>query len=180
MREVPVGDVIDVPLPKIDGTIAVDTSRLTGDIIARLAEHGLRQKVADRAAALKRSDFRSDEEFAEAVRTACMSVVETLYAGTWSQRSGGGGRRADLVETEARTLVAGLMVKAGMKPAEARKAAATWRDWVRATAEAIGRKRGATAERIAAAAAAKIAEIEAQARSIVEARAGFDIDLGDE
>jgi hypothetical protein len=83
-----------------DRNVSVDLSKISADILGRLALHGLTQKVADSAAsALADAGFKGlafadlDDESKEKVRdmavAAMTGTIESLVAGEWSERSAG-------------------------------------------------------------------------------------------
>jgi len=62
--------------------VAVDTSKLSADIVAKLAIHGLHQKIADAASGAKTE--------AEA-QAAMEKALDALLEGNWTSRSAGEG-----------------------------------------------------------------------------------------
>ena len=79
--------------------VTVDVAALSPDIVARLAVHGLHQKIADAASAAQTRD--------EAL-ASMQKAADAILAGDWTQRTGGGG-------VDERTLVMRQIVKAAMK-----------------------------------------------------------------
>lgn len=81
--------------------LEIDVSKLSPEIVARLAIHGLHQKIADAASAAK------TQEDADA---AMGKAMDALLAGEWAQRSGGGG-------VDEFTRVARMIVRKAFKDA---------------------------------------------------------------
>lgn len=77
---------------------AIDLAKLPGDIVARLALHGLTQKIADAASGAK----TKDEAFA-----AMAKAGDALLAGQWAVRAASGGVTDDKVALV--NLVAGVL-----------------------------------------------------------------------
>jgi hypothetical protein len=63
-------------------SVTVDVSKLSDDIVARLAVHGLHQKIADAAAGATNAD--------EAV-AAMQKAADAVIAGDWTSRVAGAG-----------------------------------------------------------------------------------------
>ena len=102
----------DYAVTSRDVGVTVDLSKLSAEIIAKLALHGLGQKVGDSAAsAMKDAGFEGrkfadlkDEEKAKVrdhAKTAMQATVDALIAGNWSERRVGG---ESLSEVEKRML----------------------------------------------------------------------------
>lgn len=127
-----------------DETVMVDMTKLSADILAKLALHGLTQKIADAAsgaagdacakhfgagwkevAKADRTAFLATDagkaSVAEFTRAAMESAMETLLAGDWSARGEGGGAApvdpvANLAHTNAKAdLLAVFKAKTGKK-----------------------------------------------------------------
>lgn len=125
-------------------SVAVDVTKLSADIIAKLALHGLTQKIADAAsgaagdacaqhfgagwkeiAKADRAAWLATDggkaSVAEFTRSAMESALETLLAGDWSARGEGGGTApvdpvANLAHTNAKAdLLAVFKAKTGKK-----------------------------------------------------------------
>lgn len=88
--------------------VSVDLGKLSPEIVARLAVHGLHQKIADAASGAE----------TEAEATASMQkAVDAILAGEWTQRTGGGG--VDEFTLVMRQIVRGAMkAKFGAKSPE--------------------------------------------------------------
>lgn len=82
-----------------NASVAVDVTKLSAEIVAKLAVHGLHQKIADAAAGAQTQDE------AEA---AMGKAVDALLAGDWSSRTAGEG-------VDERTRVARSVVFAALK-----------------------------------------------------------------
>lgn len=67
--------------------VPVAVGKLSADIIARLAMHGLQQKVADAASGAA----KLEGDVAANTLTLMQGAVDGLMAGTWTQRTAGGG-----------------------------------------------------------------------------------------
>ena len=80
-------------------SVSVDIGKLSADIIARLAVHGLHQKIADAAAG---------SETLDEANAAMQKAIDGLLAGEWTQRTGSGG-------VDERTRVARSVVHAAVK-----------------------------------------------------------------
>lgn len=80
--------------------VTVDLSKLSADVIARLAVHGLHQKVADAAAGADTLD---------AANASMQKAVDALIAGEWTSRSAGAAG------VDERTRVARSVVHAAVK-----------------------------------------------------------------
>lgn len=65
-----------------EASASCDVSKLDASIVAKLAMHGLQQKIADAAAGAKTAD-EADASMGKA--------IEALLAGDWSSRSAGDG-----------------------------------------------------------------------------------------
>lgn len=89
-------------------SVTIDLSKLSADMIARLAVHGLHQKVADAASASK-----SEDEALGAMNKA----VDAVLAGEWTSRTAGEG-------VDERTRVARIIVRKAFKDANAANSAA--------------------------------------------------------
>lgn len=76
-----------------------DVAKLSADIVAKLAMHGLQQKIADAAAGAKNENEAS---------AAMNKAIDALLAGTWSSRGTGEG-----VDEETR--VARSVVRSAVK-----------------------------------------------------------------
>lgn len=92
--------IMEIQLPKSyevtaqrgEAKVTIDVSKLSVDIVEKLAMHGLRQKVADAAASAKKAseeegETRTVAEIAEALMT---KVVKNLEAGEWGAERGAG------------------------------------------------------------------------------------------
>lgn len=89
-------------------SVSVDVTKLSPEIVARLAVHGLHQKIADAASGA--------ETEAEAV-ASMQKAVDAVLAGEWTQRTGGGG--VDEVTLVRRQIVrAAVKAKFGAKSPE--------------------------------------------------------------
>lgn len=88
--------------------VTCDVGKLSPEIIAELAMHGLHQKIADAASQAKNADE------AEA---AMQKAVDALLAGEWTRRGSGGGVTEEVAVARS---VTRAMVKAkfGAKSAE--------------------------------------------------------------
>jgi len=110
---------IKIELPATFGIVSrnagveADLSKLSAEIIAKLALHGLTQKVADSAAGAvkdagfdgrKYADLTKDEKSKvdEVAKESMGAVLEALVAGNWSERRAGGN---GLDEVERKMLV---------------------------------------------------------------------------
>lgn len=82
-----------------NAAVTVDLSKLSDDIVARLAVHGLHQKIADAASGATNAD--------EAV-AAMQKAADAVLAGEWTSRVAGAG-------VDERTSVARSIVKAAFK-----------------------------------------------------------------
>lgn len=102
--------------------LSVDISRLSPDIIARAAIHGLTQKIADAAANATKLAEDSDSTAEEIAVELMMKVRDALYAGEWSSRGAASG-----VDEETR--VARSVVRAAVKDKFGAKSA----EWTRFT-----------------------------------------------
>lgn len=73
-------------------TVTVDMSKLDADMIAKLALHGLTQKVADAAAGAKKAagEDASDETIADTGYQLMDAVAKRLESGDWGAERGGG------------------------------------------------------------------------------------------
>lgn len=80
-------------------SVTCDVGKLSPEIVARLAIHGLHQKIADAASGA--------ETEAEAV-ASMQKAVDAVLAGEWTQRTGGGG-------VDERTSVTRSIVRAAVK-----------------------------------------------------------------
>lgn len=80
-----------------DRNVSVDVTKLSADILAKLALHGLTQKVADSAASaladagfagLKFGDLEEADKnkVRDAATAAMVATIESLVAGEWSER----------------------------------------------------------------------------------------------
>lgn len=72
-------------------SVSVDISKLSPEIIAELAMHGLTQKVADAASQAKSVAEESGETIEAVTESMMQKAIDGLYAGEWSRRTGGGG-----------------------------------------------------------------------------------------
>lgn len=79
--------------------VSVDVAKLSPEIVAELAMHGLHQKIADAASAAKSED--------EAL-ASMQKAMDALLAGEWTRRTGGGG-------VDERTRVARSIVRKAFK-----------------------------------------------------------------
>ena len=75
----------NVPIAKLNITIPVTVP--TEDQLHLHAAHGLRQRLNDTTAGLKRSAFKSDDEFNEACAVAVDKVRVKIEAGTVGTRT---------------------------------------------------------------------------------------------
>lgn len=89
----------------------IDIAKLSPEIIARLAMHGLHQKIADAASASKTLDEAS---------AAMAKAMDGLLAGGWTQRASGGG--VDEFTRVARMIVRKAFKDANGPDSEAREA----------------------------------------------------------
>lgn len=73
-------------------TVTVDLAKLDADMIAKLALHGLTQKVADAAAGAKKAagEDADEEMIAETGWQLMDAVAKRLEAGDWGAERGGG------------------------------------------------------------------------------------------
>lgn len=72
--------------------VKVPLAKLSPEILAECLLHGLTQKVADAASQAKARAEESDDMTVEQATEAMMTAaVESLVAGEWSRRTGGGG-----------------------------------------------------------------------------------------
>jgi hypothetical protein len=65
-----------------NASVSVDVTALSADIVARLAIHGLHQKVADAAAGATNADEAN---------AAMQKAVDAIVAGDWTSRTAGAG-----------------------------------------------------------------------------------------
>ena len=72
-------------------TVTVDVTKLSPEILAELAMHGLTQKVADAASQAKSVAEESGNSIEDVTESMMAKAIESLYAGEWSRRTGGGG-----------------------------------------------------------------------------------------
>ena len=79
-------------------SVAIDLTALSAEIVARLAVHGLQQKVADAA---------SGAETLDEANAAMQKAVDAILAGEWSSR--GSGEGVDEFTRIARQLVRSAM-----------------------------------------------------------------------
>lgn len=109
----------------------VDVTALSADIVARLVEHGLTQKVADSAApALADAGFKgvkfgdlsdAEKEKVRDIATSSMGGVrDQLLRGVWTERKAADGvdRETVVMRSEIRGLVADAVGKAAWKAME--------------------------------------------------------------
>ena len=89
--------------------VEVPIGKLSADIVAELVQHGLQQKVADAASAAKSLADESGEPVEEVTRNLMQKAVDSLVAGEWTRRTGGGGVDE---ETRIARLVTRRLVKA--------------------------------------------------------------------
>lgn len=88
--------------------VTCNVTALSADIVARLAMHGLHQKIADAASGAETLDEAS---------AAMQKALDGLLAGEWTQRTGGGG--VDERTAVTRSVVRGAVkAKFGAKSAE--------------------------------------------------------------
>jgi hypothetical protein len=98
--------------------VEVDVTKLSPEIVAKLALHGLTQKVGDSAAgALKEAGFEgrkfkdlSDDEKAKVNKVAkdtMLETIENLYKGEWAERRAGAS--VDPVTQRIRVLFGALL-----------------------------------------------------------------------
>lgn len=86
----------------------VSIGDLSADIIARLALHGLHQKVADAASNAKAIADEAKAPVADVTANLMAGARDGLVAGTWTQRTSGAG-------VDERTRVARSVVHAAVK-----------------------------------------------------------------
>lgn len=79
--------------------VTMDLGELSSDIVARLAMHGLQQKIADAASGAQTLDEAT---------AAMQKAADAVLAGEWSSRVAGGG-------VDEETTVARSIVKAAVK-----------------------------------------------------------------
>ena len=92
----------EIPVRRSDGTCIVKASELSADIIARLVEHGIVQKVGD-AAAGAAGKATEDESAVDAANRLMAAARDRLYEGVWTAH--GGGSSVDPVERFVRGIV---------------------------------------------------------------------------
>lgn len=80
-------------------SVTVDVTKLSPEIVAKLAVHGLQQKIADAASAAK----TQDEALAD-----MQKAVDAVLKGEWSSRGAGGG-------VDERTSVARSIMRSAAK-----------------------------------------------------------------
>lgn len=88
-KNVETANTLEVTTQKGEAKVEVDMGKLSPEILAKLAEHGLRQKIADAAAGAKKM---AEEDGAEVVPTAqalMEKVKDRLEAGEWGAERGG-------------------------------------------------------------------------------------------
>lgn len=73
-----------------EATVAVDVTALTPDLVAKLALHGLKQKVADAAAGAKAFAEENNMTVADAASNLMQKVVDRLHEGDWGAERGAG------------------------------------------------------------------------------------------
>lgn len=71
-------------------SVEVKVADLTPELMAKLAMHGLTQKVADAAAGAKKVSDESDVSIEEATLSLMQKVVDRLHDGDWGVERGGG------------------------------------------------------------------------------------------
>lgn len=89
-------------------SVTADLTKFSPEIIANLALHGLRQKVADAAASATKAAEGTDMDAASMGKIMMQKVVDALTAGEWTQRVAGDGASA---ETRMRRTVLGEMIR---------------------------------------------------------------------
>lgn len=111
-------------------TVAVDVSKLTEDIVARLVVHGLTQKVADAAAGAKKIADEEGGDIAEIAEALMQKVATRLEAGDWGAERGAGTSgdpldkfRVQVLKAEIKKKPSGLLAQkaAEYEGAELRK-----------------------------------------------------------
>ena len=106
---------IKVELPKEvtvssrERSVHIDTASLSADIIAKLAIHGLTQKVADAASGAKKVAEETKSDVGDTTVAMMQKAVDSLLAGEWSTRTAGEGVS---VETRVARQITRQMVKA--------------------------------------------------------------------
>lgn len=89
-------------------SVTVRLADLSPDIVAQLALHGLRQKVADAAASAAKASEGTGLAPDEWAKVAMQKVVDALVAGEWAQRTASDGASA---EVRMRRTVLGEMLR---------------------------------------------------------------------
>lgn len=130
---------VTVPISACDEQVTVE---LPESLIAKAVAHGLKQKVNDSYANVRR-DARAEaklgkkDEDTDEIRDLCRetanAVISDLESGIW--REGGGGKRVSVYERALRDLVAAKLVKIGYAATDAAKAARDPRDAFKAYVE---------------------------------------------
>jgi len=167
------------PFPKLDGdeTYTVDLNQLPANVVEYLVWYGARQAVADRCSGIKRSDYKTDEAFSEAIHECVTKTLRALADGSVRMGGGGGGARLSPVEQVCRDLFVDLMTQRGMKVGEAKKAASEWRAVIRDRIIDKARTTGGDEAEAAKNAETVIANITAKAEQLVKQRGKLDIDF---
>lgn len=134
--------------------VTVDLKALSPEILTELALHGLTQKVSDAASNAKALAEEQGADIGEVTQELMGKAVDSLIAGEWSRRAGGGGVDE---ETRIARMVTRRLVKAkfGSKSPEwakftgldASEQNAKLDEWFAANEEALAPERDAEIER---------------------------------
>lgn len=76
-------------------SVTVELAKLSPEIVANLALHGLRQKVADAAASAAKAAEGTELDAASMGKIMMQKVVDALCAGEWAQRASSDGASAE-------------------------------------------------------------------------------------
>lgn len=90
-----------------DKHVEIDISKLSAEIIAKLAIHGLTQKVADAAASAKKLAEENGGDPADIAKERMAAVVDQLVKGEWTTRVA--GESVDPVVREIRVLFGAML-----------------------------------------------------------------------
>lgn len=156
-----------------DATVTVDATKLSAEIVEKLLEYGIRQKIGDAASGARKIAEETGTDITEVTQGLMDKALAALLAGEWSSRVAGEGV-SERRRVERAIMRAAVKVKLGAKSPK-------WKAFIGQSDDAQNAKLdemfAANAVKLAAKVDEEIARREAAKKAKAKLSDGIEIDL---